>query len=100
MEITAAAPADIYDYLPAETDTGIRCGGCSTPWDIRRHASVADVRRCCAVMVTIAAEVNDELAAEGAWLRAAESGTPDTWREDDIERMAAASGLPVPPGMS
>lgn len=44
----------------------------------------------------LAAEQAGEIWAEGAWLRAAEN----QWDpEDDLERMAEASGLPIPPGM-
>lgn len=46
-----------------------------------------------------ARQMRDEMWAEDAWLRAAEAGTPDTWREEDLERMSEAYGLPVPPGM-
>lgn len=33
------------------------------------------------------AEARAEQHAEGAWLRAAEAGTPDTWAEEERERM-------------
>lgn len=45
-----------------------------------------------------AAQQEGEIWAENAWLRTAEAGTPDTWREEELERMAAASGVPIPPG--
>jgi hypothetical protein len=45
-----------------------------------------------------AAQQEGEIWAEDAWLRAAEAGDPASWREEELERMAAASGLPVPPG--
>jgi hypothetical protein len=39
-----------------------------------------------------------ELYAENAWLRAAEAGTPETWREEDFDRMVDALGYGPPPG--
>ena len=59
------------------------------------HETVAEARDC----EWDAQEARAEIYAEDAWLRAAEAGTPDTWREEDLERMSAAFGLPIPPGM-
>ena len=76
----------------------IRCAHCP-----ERHAKAAEVRDCAeAAYVFVPQEVLDaeaaaEIWAEGAWLRAAEAGTPDTWREHELERMSEASGLPIPP---
>jgi len=39
-----------------------------------------------------------EAYAEGAWLRAAEAGNPDTWAEEDRERQIAIYGYGPPPG--
>jgi hypothetical protein len=49
---------------PEITDHGIRCGHCSTHWEVRRHASVADVRRCWIATEEEAAESAAEIAAE------------------------------------
>lgn len=87
---------------PAYTDHGIVCGDCtdaSYGGDTRRHASVAEVRRCWAWREADAAEAAAEKWAEDAWLRHAEAGTPDTWHAEDLERQAEAAGLPIPPGM-
>jgi hypothetical protein len=39
-----------------------------------------------------------ELYAENAAVRAAEAGTPETWREEDLDRMVDALGYGPPPG--
>jgi hypothetical protein len=44
---------------PEITDHGIRCGHCSDRWEVRRHRTVADVRRC--------ALATEEEAAEAAY---------------------------------
>lgn len=78
----------------------IRCGSCHD-----RHASAEDVRRC----YTDArggfftdADFDDnqaaEIYAEDAWLRAAEAGTPETWEEENRDRMIEACGYGPPPG--
>lgn len=43
-------------------------------------------------------EARQEAWAENAWLRAAEAGTPDSWAEEDYERMVAAVGYGSPYG--
>lgn len=86
------ADADSYCY-PVITDTGIRCAGCQA-----RHENVAAVRACHAITEDHRLQQEAEIYAENGWLRAAEAGTPDTWRDEELARMAEASGLPVPPG--
>jgi hypothetical protein len=83
--------------LPVATDTGIRC---ANHWDGQRirHENVDAVRACYAITRDLADQQASECWAEDAWLRAAEAGTPDTWREDDIARMAEALGYGPPPG--
>lgn len=49
---------------PEITDHGIRCGHCSTRWEVRRHATVADVRRCWIATDEETAEAAAEIAAE------------------------------------
>lgn len=39
----------------------------------------------------------DEIWAEGAWLRHAEAGTPETWAEEELARLTDLYG-PPPPG--
>jgi hypothetical protein len=78
----------------------IRCGQCNGT-----HPTVADVTRChidyrggfldCREAAT---EQAAEIDAENAWLRAAEAGTPDTWAEENLERMIEACGYGPPPG--
>lgn len=71
----------------------IRCAHCP-----QRHTSVDQVREC-ADDFYADEELSNQIAwAEDAWLRVAEAGTPDSWRDEDLERMAEASGLPIPPG--
>lgn len=43
-------------------------------------------------------DYEDERYAEGAWLRAAESGNPDTWADEERERTIDALGYGPPPG--
>lgn len=43
-------------------------------------------------------DYNEELYAENAWLRHAEQGNPDTWADEDRERMTEALGYGPPPG--
>jgi len=97
---TAALPLlDTWDDGPAYTATGIVCGGCTeASRTTRRHADVAAVRFCFALTDARAAEAAAEIYAEGAWLRAAEAGTPDTWADEDRERMIDALGYGPPPG--
>jgi len=79
----------------------VKCGQCK-----KTHTSVSAVRQCYTdarggylrAEDAIAASA-EEVRAENAWLQAAEAGNPDTWRENELERMAEASGLPVPPGL-
>lgn len=78
---------------PAVTGKGIRCGACKG-----RHQNVAAVRDCHRILEDQLQQQLAEIWAENAWLRAAEAGDPATWHEDDLERMAEATGLPVPPG--
>jgi hypothetical protein len=63
----------------------IRCGSCKLT-----HPTAAGVRRCYDEAAFDAAESAAELYAENAWLRAAEAGTPETWAEEDHERMLEA----------
>jgi hypothetical protein len=89
----------VWDYdtddcgYPLQVREGIRCGECK-----QRHQSVAAVRACHQIAEQQRQQAADEIWAENAWLRAAEAGTPDTWREEELERMAEACGTPVPPG--
>jgi hypothetical protein len=86
--------------LPATVGPGdghVRCGNHPAEWGIY-HQSAAAVRACYQAAEAEAAQQAAEIWAENAWLRAAEAGTPDTWRDEDLERMAEACGLPVPPG--
>lgn len=81
-------------------NSGIKCGQCK-----RYHETVHDVRQCYRDArggylsdQEFAEQQAQEIWAENAWLRAAEAGTSETWREEELERMAEASGLPIPPG--
>jgi hypothetical protein len=102
--IEELAAEDLFATVD-RTLTGPVCGDCSDfarayePGTVVRHASVDHVRFCWRLREDLAEQTRQEMWAEGAWLRAAEAGTPDTWREEELERMAAASGLPIPPGM-
>jgi hypothetical protein len=93
------APTAAWDYdtddcgYPLQVPDGIRCGECQ-----QRHQNVAAVRACHEIAEGQRQQQADEIWAEDAWLRAAEAGDPATWREEELERMAEASGLPVPPG--
>lgn len=78
----------------------IKCGSCR-----QLHGSAAEVRQCYTAARGGYLSDRDfydqqqrEIWAESAWLRAAEAGTPGTWREEELERMAESSGLPIPPG--
>jgi hypothetical protein len=78
----------------------IKCGQCSEV-----HGSVREVKACYTDArggylsdQDFADAQAREIWAEDAWLRAAEAGTPETWREEELERIAEASGLPIPPG--
>lgn len=62
--------------------------------DPHPHDTVDEARKC----EDEIAEAYAEHRAENAWLRPAEAGTPDTWRETELAGMSAAYGLPVPPG--
>ena len=65
----------------------IECYACE--WT---HDTMAEAHAC---QDALAAE---EIAAEGAWLRAAEAGNPDTWADEDRERQIAFEGYGPPPG--
>lgn len=100
VALPAVAHWDDFYRLPGHVPSGIRCGACTDDLhEVIRHTDVATVRACHLRRADWAAEAAAEQQAESAWLRHAEAGNPDTWREEDLERMAAASGLPMPPGM-
>ena len=63
--------------------------------DAHRHETVAEAREC----EDLSAQAAAEIWAEGAWLRAAEAGSPETWREEEIDRMTEALGYGPPPSM-
>lgn len=65
----------------------------TTPGNDHQHVTVAEAIEC----DIESAQMHAELEAENAWLRAAEAGAPDTWRDEDLERMAEAYGTPIPP---
>lgn len=63
----------------------LACGG--------SHATETEQNAC------YDAESAAEIHAEGAWLRAAEAGNPDTWVDEDRERQIAFEGYGPPPGL-
>lgn len=64
-----------------------------TGTDPHPHDTVVEAREC----ADFSAQAADEVWAEGAWLRAAEAGTPDTWADEDRERMTEVLGYGPPP---
>ena len=79
--------------LPVQTEAGPRCWSCKG-----RHENTAAVRACHQISRDLADQQAAECWAEDGWLRAAEAGTPDTWEDEDRERMIAAYGPPPPWG--
>ena len=73
--------------LPVQTKAGPRCWSCKG-----RHQNTEAVRACHQISRDLADQQAAECWAEDGWLRAAEAGTPDTWADEDRERMIAAYG--------
>lgn len=64
-----------------------------------QHDTVTEARHCEAEHWRMAAEAAAEQEAERRAEQYLERGTPDTWRDEELERMSEAYGLPIPPGM-
>lgn len=74
----------------------IACG--NIPHVPHRHSSVAEVRACWFQLEDDRTQAAAEAYAEGAWLRAAEAGTLETWAEEDRDRLIDLYGYGPPPG--
>ncbi len=111
MAATATAARSIetllsvdYYELPEPTSDGVVCPGCTAHeramgrTDTIRHASADHVDFCRSRTADMDAEAKAEIDAEGAWLRAAEAGTPDTWADEDRDRAIEALGYGPPAG--
>lgn len=88
-----ATPAGEQDFYAGVelTETGVVCGECSDfHGEHVRHASVQHIRACWSDRVEMAAQVQAEMWAEGAWLRYAEGGwdTTGAYSFDPYDRAA------------